>query len=56
MLYKLRFLSVICLSKLTHEENCKDNWFLKEYFLKLFLIFKNKRINDSGLLNQLMIH
>lgn len=56
MLYKLCFISVICLSKLTHEENCKNNWFLKEYFKKTFPDFKNKRIKDSGLLNQLMIH
>lgn len=44
MLYKLRFLLVICLSKLTHEENYKDNWFLKEYFLKLFLILRIKEL------------
>lgn len=44
MLYKLCFISVICLSKLTHEENCKNNWFLKEYFKKLFLILRIKEL------------
>lgn len=44
MLYKLCFISVICLSKLTHEENCKNNWFLKEYFKKRFLILRIKEL------------